>query len=213
MDEVPRPLTFTRSPKLDAALRGGWERWSAAVREAGVEALTEWLAGRAQDPDLAREVAEVAGPLFAAEAETEARIEALVGLAELAEELEDDLLADTLWEGVLREARAAGDPDALSEAISHLAAIAERHGDLLAAAEYRIEFLNWRRQPGHASDPEDVETAFEEIVRLAERDGARKEAAMWAYRQARFTRLAEAEDERAVEGDWEADPAPYAGWA
>ncbi|CAA9534626.1 MAG: hypothetical protein AVDCRST_MAG59-158, partial [uncultured Thermomicrobiales bacterium] len=39
------------------------------------------------------------------------------------------------------------------------------------------------------------------------------DVAVWAYRQARYTRLLEADDERAVEGDWEADPTPYSGWA
>ncbi len=142
----------------------------------------------------------------------EERAEALIELAELAEAV-DDLVADTLWEGVLAAGREGADPDVLFEAATRLAAIAEGHGDPLAAAEYLLEFLNWRRQPGHASDPEQVEAAFDGVVRLAELDGAQKEAALFGSRQARYTRLLEAEDERAVEGDWEAEATPYAGWA
>ena len=32
------------------------------------------------------------------------------------------------------------------------------------------------------------------------------------FRQVRFARLADAEDERAVTGDWETEPAPYTSW-
>jgi hypothetical protein len=101
----------------------------------------------------------------------------------------------------------------IAEATTRLAAIAEAQGDPLAAAEFYIDFLNWRRLPGHASDPEALETAFDEIVRLATLDGAQKAAALFAYRQATYTRLLDAEDDRAVEGDWEKDPAPYESWA
>jgi hypothetical protein len=139
--------------------------------------------------------------------------DALFALAELAEETGDDLLADTLWEGVLDRGRAAGDGDLIAEASRRLSGLAGRLGDPIAAAEFLIDFLNWRRQPGHASDPEDVETAFEEIVRLAEADGAQRAAAEYAYRQVGFTRLLDTDDPRAVEGDWEPDSAAYESWA
>ena len=139
--------------------------------------------------------------------------DAFFALAELAEETEDDLLADTLWEGVLDRARDVMDGDLIAEATRRLAAVAERHGDPLAAAEFFIEFLNWRRQSEHASDPEDVEVAFDEIVRLATADGAQQAAAQFAYRQVGFTKLLEADDPRAVEGDWEAEALPYQTWA
>jgi hypothetical protein len=131
----------------------------------------------------------------------------------LAEETGDDLLADTLWEGALDKARTWGDGDLVAEATRRLAALAERLGDPLAAAEFSIEFLNWRRQTGHTSDPEDVENAFDEIIRLAELDGEPRAAAEYAYRQVGFTRLLDADDPRAVEGDWEASSQPYEPWA
>ena len=209
--EPPQPLTLTADPRLDTAVAKGWEPFAAAIAAAGSARAARWLARRAGDADLA----ESAEPLFAAVAgdDPEERGEALLALAEIAEEVEDDALADAFWEGALESAEETDDADAIAEATGGLAALAERLGDPLAAAEYRIAFLNWRRRPGHASDPEAVEEAFDEIVRLAQHDGAQKDAAVWAYRQARYTRLLEADDERAVEGDWEADPAPYSGWA
>ena len=209
--DAPRPLTVTADPRLDAALAKGWATFAEAIASTGAPRTARWLAQRAGDPELA----ETAEPLIEAVhgEDPEERGEALRALAEIAEEVEDDLLADAFWEGGLESAEETGDADALGEASGRLAALAERLGDPLAAGEYRIAFLNWRRRPGHASDPEAVEEAFDEIVRLALQDGAQKEAAVWAYRQARYTRLLEADDERAVEGDWEADPTPYAGWA
>lgn len=206
----PQPLQLTVDPRLDAAVAGGWEAFATAVGAAGPQVAARWLARQADDPDLVVTVE----PLFIAllDGDIEERGEALLALAEIAEELGADPLADALWEGALEHAREAADPDALFEATSRLAALAERLGDPLAAAEYRIAFLNWRRQPGHAADPESVEETFDEIVRLADLDRAPKEAALWAYRQAHYTRLLEADDERAVVGDWEADPVPYEGW-
>ena len=134
-------------------------------------------------------------------------------MAELAEETGDDLLADTLWEGALFRAREVGEGDLVAEATRRLAALAERLGDPLAAAEFFIEFLNWRRQEGHSSDPEDILDAFGEVVRLAELDGARKAAAEYAYRLGAFARLVDEEDLSALEGDWEPGKPPYAAWA
>jgi hypothetical protein len=103
--------------------------------------------------------------------------------------------------------------DLVAEATRRLAALAERLDDPLAAAEFFIGFLNWRRQPGHAADPEDVLDAFDEIARLAVVDGAQKAAAEYSYHQVGFARLLDAEDPRAVEGDWEVDPRPFESWA
>jgi len=205
------PLSLTTHPRLDAALQQGSEEWLAALRSAGAEGGGRWFAQRAGDRDLRQEAAELVRALLEA-ADPDAQAEAWVGLGELADELADDLLADTAWEGALAAAREADNPDVIAAATARLAAIAEAHGDPLAAAEFYIDFLNWRRQPGHVSDAEDVETAFDEIVRLANTDGARREAALYEFRQAAYTRLLEAEDDRAVEGDWERDPTPYAGW-
>ena len=208
--DPPKALTLTVDPRLDAAVQGGWESWEAAARAAGAETVAAWLAHRAGDAAFKREALPVVRAFL--EAGADERVESTIELAELAEAA-DDVVADTLWEGVLAAGREAEDADAVFEGTRRLAAIAEAHGDALAAAEYWIDFLNWRREEGHASDPEQVETAFDEIVRLAEQDGAQKEAAIFGYRQARYTRLLEAEDDRAVQGDWEEDPAPYVGWA
>jgi hypothetical protein len=211
IDGERAPLHLTRCPRLDNALRLGWRSFARTLSAAGAEDASRWLAARVEDPELAA----VAEPLLAAATsdDPEEAAEALLALAELAEETGDDYLADTLWEGVLEHARALGDGDLAAEATRRLAALAERLGDPLAAAEFFIGFLNWRRQPGISSDPEDVEIAFDEIVRLAEMDGAPREAAEYGYRQALFTRLLDADDLRAVEGDWEAEPVPYRSWA
>ena len=209
-----KPLILTRSPKLDAAIQAGWEAWESAARDVGAEAVAAWLGRRIGDPEVRGFALPIVQDLLEAE-DDEERYEAWIELTELAELAEgtDDLLADTLWEGILAAGCATDDPDVIFEATTRLAAIAEAHGDPLAAAEYYIDFLNWRRQPGHASDPEEVETAFDEIVRLATQDGAQKEAAVYGYRQAGFTRWLDADDDRAVIGDWESDPAPYESWA
>lgn len=210
-DPTPRPpLTLTVDPRLDAAVQAGWEAWETAARTAGAERVAAWLANRVGEREFRREALPTVAAFLDA-AGPEARAEAVLELAELVEAA-DDLVVDTLWEGVLAAGRESGDADTIFEATGRLAAIAEGYGDPLAAAEYRLDFLNWRRQDGHFGDPEQVEAAFEEVVRLAEADGARKEAALFDFRLARYARLADAEDERAVTGDWEDDPAPYAGW-
>jgi len=202
---------LTRSPRLDNALRLGWESFSRTLAAAGPRDAARWLSARTGDPQLA----EVAEPLLTSVLgrDPDEAADALFGLAELAEETEDELLADTLWEGVLDRARVIGEGDLIAEATRRLAALAERNGDPLAAAEFFIEFLNWRRQPGNSSDPEDVEVAFDEIVRLATADGAQQAAAQYAYRQVGFTKLLDADDPRAVDGDWESDAPAYQSWA
>jgi len=202
---------LTRSPRLDNALRLGWDSFSRTLAAVGPEEAARWLSARTGDPELA-EVAE-ALLVSALCSDPDESVDALFGLAELAEETEDDLLADTIWEGVLDRSRSADDGELMAEATRRLASIAERNADPLAAAEYFIEFLNWRRQPGHSSDPEDVEVAFDEVVRLATTDGAQQAAAQYAYRQVGFTKLLDADDPRAVEGDWEADSTPYQAWS
>ena len=210
VDGDASPLHLTRSPRLDNALRLGWDAFSRTLTAAGPEAAAAWLAARTGDPELV----EAAEPLLSSAlgSDPDEVADALFALAELAEETEDDFLADTLWEGVLDRARSAEDGDLMAEATRRLAAVAERHGDPLAAAEFYIEFLNWRRVPGHSSDPEDVEVAFDEIVRLANLDGAKRAAAEYAYRQVRYTRIVEADDPRAVEADWETNATPFKAW-
>ncbi|MBA3451346.1 MAG: hypothetical protein H0T18_09055 [Chloroflexia bacterium] len=212
-DGAASPLHLTRSPRLDNALRLGWDAFSRTLAASGGEDAARWIAARTGDPELV----DIAEPLLAAaidpDPDPEESAEALFALAELAEETDDDLLADTFWEGALDRAQTAGDGDLIAEATRRLAALAERLGDPLAAAEFFIGFLNWRRQPAHSSDPDDVEDAFDAIVRLATIDGAHQAAAEYGYRQVQFTRLLDAEDERAVEGNWEAYARPYEPWA
>lgn len=204
-------LTFTTNPKLDTALQTGWESWEEAARAEGPQRVAAWLAHRLRNPALKTDLAETIESLLTAE-EPEERALSLSEIAEIAE-TRDDLLADTLWEGVLAAGFDSEDADLIVEATSHLAAIAEDHGDPLAAAEYQIDFLNWRRQPEHTSDPEAVASAFDEIIRLAQLDGDRRAAALFEFRQAQFTRLVESDDDRATTGDWESDGTPYASWA
>ena len=207
----PRPLTLTTSPKLDAAVEGGPAAWDAAAREAGVGPVAGWISQRLGDLGLKRELLGPVRSFLEAEDDEDAAL-ARAELAELVED-QDDALADLLWEGVLTYGRAADDAETIAEATTHLANIAEALNDPLAAAEYWLEFLNWRREPGHTSDPEAVEIAFDEVIRLASRDGDPKSSALFQYRQAAFTRLWEADDDRAGEGDWESDSAPYTSWA
>jgi hypothetical protein len=204
-----QPLALTTNPRLDAAVAQGWETFDAAARAAGADRLAGWLARRLGQPEAKADLLDPVEAYLTAEHPDDL----VLARAELAEAVEgDDLVADTLWEGVLAHARAADDPDVFVEAIAHLAEIAEANGDPLAAAEYHLEFLNWRRQPGHQSDPDAVLDAFDEAIRLARLDGNPKAAALFEYRQAGFARLAEAEDERATAGDWERDPTPYQSW-
>ena len=188
------PLSLTTDPRLDAALAGGWESWERAAREAGPERVLRWAARRA-GPDLPRDdLRDFLAALLAADDPDEAAF----ARAELAELLEDGL--------------DRADPELIFEATSHLAAIAEDHGDPLAAAEYFLDFLNWRRSEVGVSEPEAVQTALEEIARLAEADGEPKIAAQFAYRLVQFTRKADAEDDAATTGNWEATGEPYASW-
>lgn len=204
------PIALTADPKLDAALARGWEEWEQAAKGAGVGAVAGWLALRLGDLGRKRELLQPVASLLEA-ADAEDRALARAELAELVEE--DDALADTLWEGVLAHGVAAEDGDTIAEATTRLASISEAHGDPLAAAEYHLEFLNWRRSDAHVSDPEAVETAMEEVVRLARLDGEQRFAALFEFRLAAFVRLVEGEDDRAAEGDWESDPTPYQSWS
>ncbi len=205
------PLVLSVNPRLDAAVLRGWADWETAAREAGSAAVAAWLAHRADDPAFAIEVREMVDALLT-ETDADELVDLRLELAELFDEVADGL-AETLWEGVLAAATGAGHGDALAEASGRLAAIAEEHGDPLGAAEHWIDVLNWRRQSDHASDPEAVEHAFEEIIRLARLDGEARAEAIFSYRQGAFSRLLAAADDRTLAGDWERDPAPYTSWA
>jgi hypothetical protein len=204
-------LNLTVSPKLDAALQGGWQAWEETARSEGPDKVANWLSRRLRNPALKADLIESIETALASD-EAEDRALAWAEIAEIAEG-HDDLLADTLWEGVLSAGLDADDAELIFDATSHLAAIAEDHADPLAAAEYYLDFLNWRRREEHSSEIDAVETAFEEVIRLARFDGEQRAAALFEYRQAQFTRLADTDDDRATTGDWERDPAPYLSWA
>jgi len=205
------PLNLTVDPKLDGALGAGWDAWEQVARAVGLVKTVSWVSQRT-GPDVPRDDLRYhIESLLSADDPDEAAF-ARAELAELVEEC-DDALADTLWEGVLQRGLDTKEPDLIFEASLHLAAIADELGDPLAAAECFIDFLNWRRQPDSVSDPESVQTAFDEIVRLAEADGQPRIAAMFSYRQVRFTKHADAEADQASAGDWESDNAPYASWS
>ncbi len=205
-------MEITPSPKLSFSLQQGWEPFSAAMTAVGSRTVAKWVAHRLGDSELADSVEPLIAEVVDPDSDDMARLESLSAIAELGDETEDDLLADACWEGVASMAMEIGDADAVAEATARLSAIAEQYGDFLAAAEHHLTFLNWRRSGEASSDPEAVEIAFDEVIRLAERDGAQRARAEWAFRQAAYTRLVEAEDERAVIGDWEQDTRPYTGW-
>ena len=207
----PSPLRLTRSPRLDNALRLGWESFSRTLAAAGP---------RRPHAGWRRESAIRTWPKSPSRSwrRHSVTIRTKPRMRSSAWPSWPKRPRTTSWP--TRSGRAcsawpggSADGDLMAEATRRLATLAERYGDPLAAAEFFIEFLNWRREPGHSSDPEDVEVAFDEIVRLANADGAQKAAAQYAYRQVGFTSLLDADDPRAVEGDWETDSFPYQSWA
>lgn len=205
------PLSLTTSPRLDVALARGADAWLSVARELGPAGTVRWMAQRADLAEQLEDVRDVVEALLAAEDDDEA-----AGLmSELAELVtgDDDELAATLAEGVLAHGVAVGDAEVIADAVGHLAELAEESGDPLTAAEYHIDFLNWRRRPDASSDPESVAAAFEEVVRLAELDGAARAVAVYGYRQVAFQRVADAEGEAATTGDWDPTAGPYAPWA
>ena len=204
------PLPFTTSPRLDAALARGCDEWLSAARALGAAATLRWLARRADLSEQLDDLSEVVEALLDATDPDDA-----VGLlAELAELVtgDDDIVAEVLAEGVLAHGIATGDAEVIVDAVGHLAELAEAAGDPLTAAEYHVDFLNWRRQPEHSSDAESVATSFDEIVRLAELDGATRPAAIFGFRQVAFQRLADADAETAFTGDWDPRSSSYESW-
>jgi hypothetical protein len=209
-DEV-QPLGFTLSPKLDFALRSGWDSWERAALTEPTDRITAWLAQRLNNPVLKEDLNDAVETALRSD-ELEDRAVALSEIAEIAGG-HDDLVADTLWEGVLNIGSELSDADLIFDATTHLANIAVDHGEPLAAAEYYINFLNWRREADHTSDVDSVEESFEEIIDLAQMDGDPAAAAKFEFRQAQYNRLAEKDDERATTGDWEANHDPYESWS
>jgi hypothetical protein len=204
------PLNFSFDAGLDAALTKGWTGWIETARKKGIERTAEWLLRRGETgldlPDLE--------PLLETLLESSVPFDRAMAASELAEltELEDDAMAATLWEGVMVSGREAGDSEVYFEGLSQLAEIELEYGDPQAAAALYIDFLNWAREPGHSTEAEAILTAFDQIIELAEGDGAPTASAEYAHAQTRFFRSVDGDDSRIVSGNWEANVDEYVVW-
>jgi hypothetical protein len=204
------PLVLTTNPRLSFALHGSGADLERAMEAVGPEQVKTWLLNRVGDEiDPADLDAALAAWFEAGSADD--RFIARVELAELIGDA-DESTSELLWEASLRDGYERGDAELAFDAVANLARIAEESGDSLAAAEYFIEFLNWRRQDERVSDPEFVHQAFEEIVRLAEAERQVAIAARYEAAHAQFARLEAAGDDSAAEGDWSPGSPPYSGW-
>ena len=204
------PLTFSFDAGLDAALTKGWGAWIDAARAKGIERTAEWLLRR-EDSGLDLSDLE---PLLETLLESTSPFDRAMAASELAEltELEDDAVAATLWEGVLVSGREAEDSEVYFEGLAQLAEIELEYGDPQAAAALYIDFLNWAREPGRSAEAETILTAFDQIIQLAEGDGAPSASAEFAHAQTRFFRSIDGDDSRIVSGNWEPNDNPYAVW-
>lgn len=210
-DQPANRLVLTVSPRIDAGLLGGWPAWYRAVEQEGLDRLIAWLKQRLAEAIPEEELVELAEGIVDAP-DAESRALAAADLAELVEE-DDPELADLLWEGVSAAGKELGDAELLYESAARQAAIAELFGDPLAAAEFFIDFLNWRRSDdSHASDPELVFSAFDEIIRLAEADRNATAAARFTHDQATFGRVVDSDDPAAYQGDWTPKATPFESW-
>jgi hypothetical protein len=205
-------LTVSVDVRLDLALRSGIEAWEAAVADRRATAATKWIMQRSAGGGLDQELVidAVENLLLAEDPADRALARAEVG--EMIQE-SDPELADLLWFAVRDYAMQATDGDLLAEATGHIAEIAFDYDEPTSAAEAWIDFLNWRREPESSSDPEAVLTAFDEIVRAAEMDGAQAVAARYGYMQAQFQKLVDAEDPRATVGNWLPNTEPLGAWS
>lgn len=204
------PVVFTTNPRLSFALHGSGADLERAMEAVGPEQTRTWLLNRVGDAIEPGDLEAALSAWFGAES-PEDRVIARVELAELIGET-DEPTSELLWEASLRDGYERGDAELAFDAVVNLARIAEESGDPLAAAEYFVEFLNWRRQIAHVSDPEFIHQAFEEIVRLAETERQAATSARYEHAHAEFSRLEDAGDERAAEGDWTPGTAPFVGW-
>ena len=208
MDESP--LTFSFDAALDAALTKGWAGWIEMARKKGVERTAEWLVRR----DEAGLTLSDLDALLTTLLESSSPFDRAVAASDLAEltEMEDDAMAATLWEGVLVSGREAADSEVYFEGLSQLAEIELEYGDPQAAAALYIDFLNWAREPGHSTEAEAIFSAFDQIIELAESDGAPTASAAYAHAQTRFFRSVGGDDRRIVSENWETNDDPYVVW-
>lgn len=204
------PITFTTNPRLSLALHGTGSEFESAMEAVGKEQTFNWLRNRTGGEIEEDMLWEAVNAWFEAESPDE-RVIPRVELAELLGETDEET-TELLWDASMRDGFARNDSEQAIDAVAQLAQIAERNGDALTAAEYYIEFLNWRRQEGHVSDPEYVHQAFEEIVRLAELESQAAVTARFGHAHAQFTRVEDQESESATEGDWSPETGPFKGW-
>lgn len=204
------PLTLTTSPRLTTALQGDGPAFEQALLDAGQVKAEQWLWNRIGD-EVERDILNDALAAWFNAPSPEDRVMNRVDLAEIVSEVDDEV-SELLWEASLRDGYARDDSDQAFDAVSHLARIAESTADALTAAEYYIEFLNWRRGDDHVSDPESVHEAFEELARLAELDGETAAAARYAHAHSVFTRVADHDEPGASIGEWALDSPPFTGW-
>lgn len=205
------PLTFSFDAGLDSALTRGWTGWIETARKKGVERTTEWLLRRDEtglDP-------EELEPLIQAVLQSDIPFDRALAASELAEyiEVEDDAMAATLWEGVLVSGKDANDSEIYFEGLSQLAEIETEYGDPQAAAALYVDFLNWSREPTHSTEAEAIFSAFDQLIMLAEADGAQTEAADFGHAQTRFFRFVEGDDARIVSDEWDPGREPYVTWS
>jgi hypothetical protein len=206
----PRPISFTTSPRLSMALHGSGAEFERAMESVGAQQTLTWLMNRADQAVDHELLAELVQTWFEATS-NEQRIMPRAELAELMADA-DPQTAEILWEASMRDGFERNDGDQAFDAVSQLARLAEDAGDPLVAAEYYIEFLNWRRGEGHLADPESVHAAFEEIIRLANVDGNAAAAATFGHAHSEFARYEDHLGAQSSEGDWTVNRTPFNGW-
>lgn len=208
---VGSPLVFSADPKLDGALARGIDAWEVEVADRGVLTTARWLMRRSSEVELDKEFVYEALEVLLTSERPDDRMLARAELAEMVQP-GDLSLADLLWFAVRDTAIELGDADMIAEASTHIAEIAFEVDEPTTAAEVWIDFLNWRRELESTSDPETVLTAFDEVIRAAEMDGAHADAARFGYLQVQFQALVDADDARATVGNWMPNDAPFEVW-
>ena len=206
------PLSLSVDPRLDLALHAGIDGWEKTVAERGATASAKWLMHRSADADLDQEIVLEALENLILSDDHHDRAMARSEVAEMVQ-ADDPELAEVLWFSVRDYAISINDADLLADATGHLAEVAFDLDDPTTAAEVWIDFLNWRRESDSTSDPESVLTAFDEIIRAAEIDGAPADAARFSYLQVQFQALVDADDGRATVGNWLTHADPFASWS
>ncbi len=206
------PLSLTVDHRLELAFREGHAAWTEAVRERGTHATANWLLRRSVGVEIDRDAALDAIEGIVLSRTPEDLADAQRELVSLIRE--GDLeMSELLWTALRDAGLALNDPETIEEATTELATISGELDEPLNRASVWIDYLNWRRQPGSSSDPDQVLQAFDEIIQAAEETGAHRDAARFGYLQVQFQALVDAEDERATVGNWLPTDAPFEVWS